>query len=81
MSTKHVLQALLILGLCGVAFSGYLSYRELFGAPTATACTPVGEPGTILGYPPCIYGLVMYLAIVVLATTGLRRVSRSGLVA
>ena len=81
MTTKHVLQALLILGLCGVTFSGYLSYRELFGAPAATACTPVGEPGTMLGYPPCIYGLVMYLAIVVLAVAGLRRVYRAGIVA
>ena len=68
---KRLLITILVLGLGGLAFSGYLSYRELFGAPNAPACTPVGEPGTMLGAPPCIYGFVMYLAIVVLAIVAL----------
>jgi uncharacterized membrane protein len=73
-----MLVVILVLGLGGLAFSGYLSYRELFGAPHAPACTPVGEPGTIFGAPPCIYGFAMYLAIVVLAIVALayRRAAR-----
>jgi hypothetical protein len=34
---------------------------------------PVGEAGSILGAPPCIYGFFMYLAIVVMTTIGLLR--------
>jgi len=71
MKTKRALQLLLAIGLLGLAFSGYLSYRELFAAEPVTSCSPVGSPGTILGYPPCIYGFVMYLGIVVVATLGL----------
>jgi hypothetical protein len=32
----------------------------------------VGAPGTILGYPACVYGLLMYLLLVAVAAFGLR---------
>ncbi|HEY5947402.1 MAG TPA: hypothetical protein VIV40_17985 [Kofleriaceae bacterium] len=76
---KSLLIAILIFGLGGLAFSGYLSYRELFGAPADAACTPVGDAGTVLGAPPCIYGFFMYLAITIMASAALvlrRRAAR-----
>lgn len=70
---KPFLVVILVLGLGGLAFSGYLSYRELFSAAPVAQCTPVGEPGSALGVPPCVYGFFMYLAIVVMAVLALTR--------
>ena len=70
---KILLSLILALALGGLAFSGYLSYRELFGSSGAPTCTPVGEPGSALGAPPCIYGFFMYLIIAVLTTLALTR--------
>jgi uncharacterized membrane protein len=69
---KRVIQIILVFGLAGLAFSGYLTYRELF-AGTGTTCPSIGEPGTVFGAPPCVYGFFMYLAIVALAAIGLAR--------
>lgn len=69
--------AILVLGVGGLLFSGFLTYQELFAAEPAAVCTPVGAPGTILGAPPCVYGFFMYLAIVVMATVGLMRKRRA----
>lgn len=68
---KRSLQIILAIGLVGLAFSGYLTSREIFAPAASGTCPAVGEPGTILGYPPCVYGFVMYLAIVVVAGAGL----------
>jgi len=68
---KRALQMILAIGLVGVAFSGTLTYRELCGRGVE-GCTAVGAPGTILGYPACVYGLVMYLLLVAVASFGLR---------
>jgi uncharacterized membrane protein len=70
---KSLLVAIFVLAVGGLAFSGYLSYRELFGSSAVPACTPVGEPGTVLGAPPCIYGFFMYLAILGLTVIALAR--------
>ncbi|HET9386425.1 MAG TPA: hypothetical protein VFO67_14905 [Gemmatimonadales bacterium] len=72
---KHALQLILLFGLAGLTFSGVLTYREVF-ASSATCPSP-GAPGTILGYPACVYGFFMYLAIVITALAGLRAGSRS----
>jgi hypothetical protein len=69
MSMKNALRTILVIALAGLTFSGVLVYRELFAA--AASCSPVGASGTILGYPPCIYGFVMYAAIVTVAIVGL----------
>ena len=55
-----------------LAFSGYLTYRELL-AETGASCPSPGEPGTVFGYPACVYGFFMYLAIVIAAVLGLGR--------
>src|SRR4051812_18162494 len=76
MSMRRALQVILVIAIAGMLFSGTLVYRELFGSPAVQAvtgkCTPIGAPGTILGYPPCVYGLVMYTALVVTSILGLR---------
>lgn len=69
------LRAILVLSVVGIVFSGVLTYRELFGA-TTIGCPAPGAPGTVLGYPACVYGLFMYLAIAVLAFAGLRGAAR-----
>lgn len=45
------------------------TYREVFAA--TAKCPSPGAPGTILGYPACVYGFVMYFAITVTAVAGL----------
>lgn len=70
---KRALVVILVIATGGLAFSGYLSYRELFAAEPVGQCTPLGEPGGVLGAPPCIYGFFMYLAIVVISAIGLAR--------
>jgi len=71
MSMKRALRVILAVGLFGLSFSGYLTYHELFGAVRAASCPAVGRPRTVLGYPACVYGFFMYLAIVVVALIGL----------
>jgi uncharacterized membrane protein len=68
---RRALQTILVLALLGTAFSGVLSYQEIYGA-TAASCPAPGAPGTVFGYPACVYGLFMYLAIAVAAAVGLR---------
>lgn len=75
MSMKHALQAILVISLIGMVFSGTLLYqetcRQLIGACTIGEAR-TGAEGLIFGYPPCLYGLVMYLVITVIAALGLR---------
>jgi uncharacterized membrane protein len=70
MTTKRVLQVILAISLFGVAFSGFLSYQELFGG-TAASCPAPGAPGTVFGYPACVYGFFMYLVLAFFAVVGL----------
>jgi uncharacterized membrane protein len=71
-SVKPLLVLILVIAAGGLAFSGYLSYRELLSSAPGQ-CTPVGPSGTVFGAPPCIYGFFMYLAIVVMASLALFR--------
>ena len=59
MSMKRALEWIFGISLFGVVFSGTLTYRELFGS-TALSCPAPGAPGTVFGYPACVYGLFMY---------------------
>jgi uncharacterized membrane protein len=76
-SMKRALQIILAVGLLGLSFSGYLSFGELFTERAGPSCPSVGEAGTVLGYPACVYGFFMYLGIVIVAAVGLRRAPRS----
>jgi len=62
---RRMLWIVFAVSLAGVAFSGTLTYRELSG--TAASCPSVGAPGTIFGLPACVFGLVMYALLAVLA--------------
>lgn len=69
--TKHLaLQIIFGVALFGLGFSGVLSYREVFGK-TAAVCPAPGAPGTVFGYPACVYGFFMYLALVIIAALGI----------
>ena len=68
---RRALWIVFVLSLAGTAFSGVLTYRELFGA-TALACPSPGAPGTIFGYPACVYGFFMFVVIAVVSGLGLR---------
>jgi hypothetical protein len=74
---KRALQWIFAISLFGVAFSGTLTYRELF-AKTAAACPSPGAPGTILGYPACVYGLLIYTLIAVISGLTLWRSAGTG---
>jgi hypothetical protein len=67
---RRALQLILVISLVGVAFSGTLTWREMCN-PGADGCSLGGAPGTILGYPACVYGLIMYLLLVAVAAFGL----------
>lgn len=67
---KRALQVVLGISLFGVVFSGVLSYREIFSR-SVVACPAPGAPGTVFGYPACVYGFFMYLVIVMTVAAGL----------
>jgi len=71
MTERRALQWVFAISAFGVAFSGVLSYRELF-SPSAVSCPAPGAPGTVFGYPACVYGFFMYLTIAVISGLGLR---------
>ena len=71
MRATHALRAILATSLFGTVFSGVLTYRELFGN-TALSCPAPGAPGTVFGYPACVYGFFMYIAIAAMSAAGLR---------
>ena len=76
MTAKLALRIIFAIALFGVAFSGVLSYRELFGA-AAQSCPAPGAPGTVFGYPACVYGFFMYIAVAFFAVAGLIAEQRS----
>lgn len=70
MTARRALTIILAISLFGIAFSGFLSYQEMFGRTTAS-CPAPGAPGTVLGYPACVYGFFMYLVLAFFAVAGL----------
>ena len=67
---KRALQIILGISLFGAIFSGVLTYRELF-TTSAAVCPSPGVPGTVFGYPACVYGFFMYLLVAATALAGL----------
>ena len=74
---RRALQLSFLLSLGGTLFSGVLSYHELFGH-AALACPAPGAPGTLFGYPACVYGFFMFLALTIVTGLGLRAGRRAG---
>lgn len=71
MRSTRALRIIAGLSTFGTMFSGWLAYRELFGQ-TALACPAPGAPGTVFGYPACVYGFFMFAVIAVVSALGLR---------
>jgi len=67
----RALQVAFLLSFAGTLFSGVLSYQELFGS-SALACPAPGAAGTVFGYPACVYGFFVFLALTVVTGLGLR---------
>jgi len=74
MNVKRWLQAAVAISLFGAIFSGGLTYREMFAG--AAKCPAPGAPGTLLGYPACVYGFAMYVALLIVCVLGLRAAGR-----
>ena len=70
MTARRALRLILASSAFGAVFSGVLTYQELFGS-AAMACPAPGAPGTVFGYPACVYGFFMFLLIAVIAAWGL----------
>ena len=68
---RRALWTVFVLSLAGVGFAGTLTFREFQG--TAASCPAVGTPGTILGYPACVYGLGFYAALALISGFALLR--------
>lgn len=52
-----------VFALAGTLFSGYLTFNSLF-----SGVCPLNEPCPhFLGYPACVYGLVMFSAILIVS--------------
>jgi len=69
MNERTTLKIIFWLSVLGSIFSGTLSYLELFGS--STSCPAVGAPGTILGYPACVYGFGMFILLTVVSAVEL----------
>ena len=76
MNSRLALKIILGISVIGILFSGTLTYQELFGS-TALSCPAPGAPGTVFGYPACVYGFFMYVVLAVIAWLGLRGSWRS----
>jgi hypothetical protein len=71
MTMRAALRIIFVVSLAGLGFSGTLTYQELWGTGAVT-CPAPGAPGTLFGYPACVYGFFMYLLIAGLAYFGMR---------
>jgi uncharacterized membrane protein len=71
MTSKMALQIILVISLVGLLFSGFLSYRELFGGGCNLGFVTCGtKTGPIFGMPACVLGFFMYLLIFVVSYLG-----------
>ncbi|MBU1348577.1 hypothetical protein KJ781_00725 [Patescibacteria group bacterium] len=72
MTPSHSLTAVLIFGIIGTLFSGYLSISELIGAD-CSSCSVLPAATSALGAPACVYGFVLFVTITLIAALGLRK--------
>lgn len=66
MKQKTALISIFAISVFGALFSGVLTYQELFTS-TAVSCPAPGAPGTVFGYPACVYGFFMYLVLMLIS--------------
>jgi len=70
MTKQTALKAIYVISVVGVLFSGFLSYRELFLNKCDLSFVSCGA--SVSGLPACIYGLVMYLIVLIVSILGLK---------
>lgn len=70
MTKYSALKTILFVSVIGVIFSGYLSYRELFMGNCDLGFVSCGA--NVGGLPACVYGLVMYLVLLVVSFLGVK---------
>lgn len=71
-SYKTALKVILLFGIAGILFSGYLSFSEISDSdPVGLSCSGGEEGGELFGIPVCIYGFIMYVIITLVAIVGL----------
>lgn len=75
MNQRNILRIIFILSFLGTTFSGALSYMEIFGS--TASCPAVGVPGTIYGYPACVYGFGMFALLTVMSAVGVWKGEKS----
>jgi len=67
MKKQNALKTIMWISIAGILFSGYLSYSEIFKKVCALGtCASVG------GVPACVYGLIMYIIVLIIATLGIK---------
>ncbi len=67
MKKTTALKTILVISIAGMLFSGYLSYTELFRDTCAAGgCSNIG------GIPVCVYGLIMYVIVFLVALFGIK---------
>ena len=68
MKKQIALKILFWISLAGVLFSGYLSYAEIFKEFCALGTCST----TVFTIPSCVYGFVIYLAILIISMIGVK---------
>lgn len=77
MNKTQALKTIASIAFAGILFSGFLSYKELFGGSCNTGIVYCGvNTGPIFGVPACVVGLVMYLIVFSVAILGLKSKSQ-----
>jgi ABC-type phosphate transport system permease subunit len=72
MKSKTALVTITIIAAVGILFSGYLSYQELFAESCSTSFVRCGS-WTLADLPACVYGLVMYIVVFIVALLGQKK--------
>ena len=67
MKKDLALRVIFWISIVGILFSGTLSYQELVKQSCA-----FGGCSYLLGFPACIYGLIMYVAVLIISSLGLK---------
>jgi len=67
MEKKLALKVIFWISVAGILFSGTLTYQEL----VKQSCI-LGGCSYMLGMPVCVYGLIMYIAVFVISSLGLK---------
>jgi uncharacterized membrane protein len=71
MKQKLSLKIILGIAIAGILFSGYLSYTELFAGFCGAAKLGMGACTNVARIPACVYGFVMYTAVLIISILGL----------